>query len=85
MNWRLTWSQQAGRDLAALPPDVAGRIARKVEIAAGNPKHFFAKLVGQPRWRMRVGDYRVIAKIDADARSIEISTVGHRRNVYDDR
>ena len=37
--------------------------------------------VGQ--WRYRVGDYRIIAKIEDDKLIILVITIGHKREVYD--
>lgn len=37
--------------------------------------------VGQ--WRYRVGDYRIIAKIEDDRLVILVITIGHRRDIYD--
>jgi mRNA interferase RelE/StbE len=34
-------------------------------------------------WRYRVGDYRIIAKIEDDHFVILVTHVGHRKNVYD--
>ncbi|MDT7898014.1 MAG: type II toxin-antitoxin system RelE/ParE family toxin [Armatimonadota bacterium] len=33
-------------------------------------------------WRLRVGDYRIIYRVDERRRLIEVSEVGHRREVY---
>jgi mRNA interferase RelE/StbE len=33
-------------------------------------------------WRVRVGDYRVVYEVDDDARTVTITAVGHRRDVY---
>ena len=35
------------------------------------------------QWRYRVGDYRLIAKIENEIVTIFVLEVGHRRNVYD--
>lgn len=35
------------------------------------------------QWRYRIGDYRLIAKIEDEQIIIFILEVGHRRNVYD--
>ncbi len=40
------------------------------------------KLVGREEWRIRVGDYRVLYLIDDRNRSITITKVAHRRDVY---
>jgi len=41
------------------------------------------KLVGDPGYKLRVGDYRVIMDIDNKIIRILILKVGHRRNIYD--
>ncbi|MBQ9781895.1 MAG: type II toxin-antitoxin system RelE/ParE family toxin [Clostridia bacterium] len=35
------------------------------------------------KWRYRIGDYRLIAKIDDDKIIIFILEVGHRKNIYE--
>lgn len=35
------------------------------------------------QWRYRVGDYRIIAKIEDDKLVILVITIGHRREIYD--
>lgn len=40
------------------------------------------KLVGEARYRVRQGPYRVVYEIDDAANAIRIVKVGHRREVY---
>jgi mRNA interferase RelE/StbE len=40
------------------------------------------KTVGDPYFRLRVGDYRVIFDIQNDMLRILVLKVGHRKNVY---
>lgn len=35
------------------------------------------------QWRYRVGDYRIIAKIEDDKLVILVITIGHRKEIYD--
>ncbi len=44
-------------------------------------KALTADRVGQ--WRYRIGDYRVIAKIEDDRLIILVIALGHRREIYD--
>ena len=44
-------------------------------------KPLTANRVGQ--WRYRVGDYRIVAKIEDDQLIILVIAIGHRREVYD--
>ena len=43
-------------------------------------KPLSANRVGQ--WRYRVGDYRIIAKIEDDNLIILVIAIGHRREIY---
>ena len=45
-------------------------------------KPLAANRVGQ--WRYRVGDYRIIAKIEDNKLVILVIAVGHRREIYKD-
>lgn len=38
---------------------------------------------GTNDWRIRVGDYRVIYKVDDEAQTILITVIRHRKDVYD--
>lgn len=43
-----------------------------------------AKLRGhKDQWRIRVGDYRVVYQIDDSQRSVNITRIAHRREVYE--
>jgi len=66
--------------LANLPKELKTRIFNKIISTKENPFHFFEKLTGRTDYKLRVGDYRVIADINED--SIEITRIGHRKNIY---
>ena len=41
------------------------------------------KLSGQAnRFRVRVGDFRVVYEVDDENRSVDVVKIGHRREVY---
>ena len=44
-------------------------------------KPLTANRVGQ--WRYRIGDYRIIAKIEDDKLVILVIAIGHRREIYE--
>lgn len=46
----------------------------------GRGKGLTGDLSGQ--WRYRIGDYRIIAKIDDNTVTILVLTAGHRREIY---
>jgi len=59
------------------------RIFKKIESTKENPLHFFERLAERNDYKLRIGDYRVIADIDNNNRRIEVTLIGHRKNVYD--
>jgi len=40
------------------------------------------KLGGGDRYRVKVGDYRILYTINDNLQKIEVSAMGHRREVY---
>lgn len=60
------------------------RVARQIEARlTASPEHFGAPLKGSlgGYWKLRVGDYRVVFKVDGN--SVWILAVLHRRDVYE--
>ena len=68
-----------------LPPRVRARIESKLDDMglrlATFPHH---RLTGSNRYRLRVGDYRIIYTFDAPANVLHLLAVGHRREIYRD-
>lgn len=86
--WRVEFDRNAARELRKLGADAQRLILRylRARIAtAENPRRFGKPLLGDSKglWRYRVGDYRIVAKIEDDRFIVLVVTVGHRREVYD--
>ncbi len=83
-SFELTWRSSTRKDLRKLPPQDVARILAEVELLPTNPfPHGCEKLAGaEHTWRIRVGDYRVIYEVLADARTLVIQRVRHRKDVY---
>lgn len=69
--------------LEKLDKTIVKQIIKKIERAVDNPHVLFKQLTGRPEYKLRIGDYRVIADIDERAKKVLIRTVGHRKNIYD--
>jgi mRNA interferase RelE/StbE len=80
--WRIEWSQTALRELYGFEVEVIERIISKLEEAAGDPTHFFTRLVGRDEYKLRIGDYRLIAFIIHEDETIFVRNVRHRKNIY---
>ena len=68
--------------LSKLPKDLRKRIYNKIISTKENPLRFFDRLTGRKDFKLRVGDYRVIADIDRNSKRIEITLIDHRNIVY---
>ena len=59
------------------------RIFNKIMSTKVHPFHFFEKLTKKDLYKLRVGDYRVIADISKNEIKILVLLIGHRKNIYD--
>jgi mRNA interferase RelE/StbE len=83
MRFQIIWSNSAAKELKKLDRTVSKRIFKKVSQLSENPYNFdVIKMVGDPHFRLRVGDYRVIFDIQNDLLRILVIKVGHRKNIY---
>jgi len=68
--------------LEKLPKALKERIFNKIISTKQTPFHFFERLEERKDYKLRIGDYRVIADINEDKLMIEVTAVGHRKNIY---
>ena len=80
MTYEVIYDPLASDFLEKLPKKLRRRIFMKVNSTKNNPFHFFERLTGRCDYKLRVGDYRVIA--DIRGKRIEVTLIGHRKNVY---
>jgi mRNA interferase RelE/StbE len=85
MPWSILWTDQAARDMARIDPPIARRILKKLEQAVGNPRHYFSRLVAADEYKLRIGDYRLLAALDPESKTILVEQVDHRSRVYERR
>ena len=83
--YNIVITRGAERDLDRLDRPVLARVAREIDALLGEPRpHGCRKLVdSENRWRVRVGDWRVLYEIDDVARAVRIVAVRHRSKAYD--
>ncbi len=88
MAWRIEFEAAATKDLAKLDKTVAKRITlflRERVLSLDDPRTIGEALRG-PRlgefWKYRVGDYRIICRIEDGALLVLVVRIGNRREVY---
>lgn len=89
MNYTVTWTKRATKQLLSIPKKqrlmIIEWVKRNLE-NSDNPKAIDgAKMLQDTRsgWRFRAGSYRILASIIDSEVLIEIVRVGHRQGVYD--
>ena len=80
--YEVVFDKEAIEFLEKCEKNLAKRIWNKIMSPKRDPYHFFSKLVNRDDYRLRVGDYRVIADIKKNERRIEITLIVHRKNIY---
>lgn len=85
MSYRIEYKPSAEREFLALPKEVQKRIRPKIEALAIDPRPPGSKKLRgyQNRWRIRVGDYRVIYEVYDRELLVLIVKIGHRSDVYE--
>ncbi len=75
----------AQKEIRALDQTIRARILQALRSLANDPRPLGCrKLVGaQNRWRVRVGDYRIIYEIEDASSSLSIIAVRHRSKAYE--
>ncbi|NNC71992.1 MAG: type II toxin-antitoxin system RelE/ParE family toxin [Sphingomonadaceae bacterium] len=86
MSWTLEIEKKAEKSLAKLPKPVGKRIVGTLREVAKteNPRVRGRAMAGKyaGHWRYRIGDYRVIARIEDGLMVIVVIAIGHRRDIY---
>lgn len=88
MAWRIEYARAARKDVERLDPPVARRIREFLETrlaALDDPRAIGEALTGPTLgefWKYRVGDHRIIARIEDDAVRVLVIRIGRRDSVY---
>ena len=83
--YQIVYTKQSAKTLRKLPRNVAQLIRKKLEVIAIDPHaqhNNVTKLQNRPGYRLRVGDWRLIYKIDDDRLVIQVLKLGPRGSVY---
>lgn len=84
MTYRVELTRAAARQVKRLPPEVRERILARLETLAEDPRpHGVRKISGtEDGYRVRVGAYRILYRVEDDRLLVLVVRVAHRREVY---
>ncbi len=84
-SYRVALAASAEKELRELPSKLAARVVSRLEHLADVPRPSGCKKLkgGDCEWRIRVGDYRIVYEIDDAAKTVDVTRIAHRREVYE--
>jgi len=84
VEYTVVFARSARKELESLSPTLADRILSRIESLPAQPRPSGCrKLRGEQNlWRLRVGDYRVIYRVDDQQVLVDIIAVRHRKDAY---
>jgi mRNA interferase RelE/StbE len=84
VTYRLQFTPKAIKELDKLDKGTVRRIRRFFgeTLDRENPRSRGQPLQHRDEWRYRVGDYRILCKIDDGALTVLVVKVAHRREAY---
>lgn len=87
--WAVEWDDRARKELRKLDYSIQKEILHylRTRVAGSeDPCSFGKALTGNKAglWRYRVGDYRLVCKIEDHIFVVLVLGVGHRKEVYED-
>lgn len=87
MAWKIEFLPEAAKELKKLDRAVAARIIKTLEeriAPLDDPRTLGSALTGDHAgyWRWRIGDYRVVARVEDERITVLVVRVAHRREVY---
>lgn len=83
MRYRIAISRSAVKELDSLPSKIHDKIIDHLRQLEENPRLFGAeKLTAIDAYKLRVGNFRIVYKIDDSKKEVEIVMVEDRKQVY---
>lgn len=84
MKYTVVYGSSVRKDMRRLDKGIQEKLFAAANALCDNPRpHGCRKISGYPhRWRIRVGDYRVVYDIDDNVITVHVIKIGHRGDVY---
>ena len=84
MAYEVVLLRSAARELTDLPAEVQRRVTRAIDGLVDDPRPRGSKPLvgGDGTWRVRVGDYRILYRVDDDRVEVLVIRIRHRSDAY---
>lgn len=83
MSYQVLLIPSAQKDLDPFQGDVFSKLCKALKNLSENPRPVGSiKLASEEGYRIRIGDYRIVYRIDDKGKKVYIYRIRHRREVY---
>lgn len=84
MAYLIKWNSKVYKQLKHINSKDAVDILNAINILYENPCNPNLQLIGNyiDKYRIRIGDYRVIYSVDELSKTVLITSIGHRKDIY---
>jgi mRNA interferase RelE/StbE len=88
MTWKIEFAPGAQKELDKLDRQITQRILRFLQkrVSPLKDPRSIGNILKGPKfgefWRYRVGDYRIVVRIEDDVLLVLVLRIGHRKHVY---
>ena len=84
MAYYIDFAPAAERAFLRLSPDIQKRLVPRIDALAEDPRPHNARMLQGEKdtYRLRVGDYRIVYRVEDEAEYVYVTLIGHRSNVY---
>jgi len=85
--WKIEFDSSVEKDLKKCDQQTQRRIFKYLNeriLSSNDPRKLGKPLTGKLTgcWRYRVGDYRIIAKLEDESFIVYVIRIGHRKRIY---
>jgi len=81
--YEIRFKKSVAKDFRKIPVQDVKRILRRIDGLAENPRgQGCVKLSGMDRYRVRIGNYRILYQIEDMHLIVHVIKIGHRSGVY---
>lgn len=82
MVYKIVLSENSTSQLEAIDKISRKKIIKKLKLIRNNPIQAFDHLSGRKEFKLRVGNYRIIAIILPNENAVFIIAIGHGKDIY---
>ena len=72
----------AKKNLKKLEKKVVEVILRKLSSIKDDPMRHINRLKSSRLWKLRIGDYRAILRVNTGRQEVQVVKIGHSRSIY---